>query len=750
MKLNINHGAVWLVALALLATLNAQLSTVFAQGTAFTYQGRLNDGSGPATGIYDLRFTIYDAATSGSVVGGPLTNAPTGITNGLFTVTLDPGAGVFTGPARWLEIAVRTNGSVAAYSALAPLQPVTPTPYAIYAESGGLSSGLASGAAIGAGTGNSISPVASDDTFIGGGYYNAIGTNASSSTIGGGTQNTVQPSAYQSVIGGGVNNVVQANAYGATISGGQGNQSGGVASTIGGGRFNQIEPGGYFATIGGGLSNSVTGQYGTIPGGDQNVADYQSLAAGHRAKAGYSGDFVWADSTEADFAATAGNQFLIRAQGGVGIGKNNPATALDVNGTVTANNFVGSGAGLTGISGGLTWQTVSGTSQQAQPNTGYVVTSASQTTITLPTTPNVGDIIRVTGAGGGGWQLAQNANQFVFLMGNIGAMWTARGLGGPGNWYSVASSADGTKLVAVNNGGQIYTSTDSGVTLTARDSSRNWYSVASSADGTKLAAVVFGGYIYTSANSGVTWTAQTASGSRNWYSVASSTNGTKLVAVDGGANNAGYIFTSTDSGVTWTGQPASSVRHWTSVASSADGTKLVAVAYSDQIYISTDSGVTWTARDSVRNWWSVASSSDGTKLVAVVNGGQIYTSTDSGGTWAAQTVSASQYWYSVASSADGTKLVAVVNGGHIYTSTDSGGTWTLRDSSRNWWSVASSSDGTKLVAVVNGGQIYTSDAETTTGTAGYLTGDQNTAIELQYVGNGQFLPISYIGSIQAF
>jgi hypothetical protein len=33
----------------------------------------------------------------------------------------------------------------------------------------------------------------------------------------------------------------------------------------------------------------------------------------------------------------------------VGINKNNPASALDVNGTITANNFAGSGAGLTGL-----------------------------------------------------------------------------------------------------------------------------------------------------------------------------------------------------------------------------------------------------------------------------------------------------------------------------------------------------------------------------------------------------------------
>ena len=95
-------------ALAFLLGVTIQL---YAQGTAFTYQGRLNDTGGPATGIYDLRFTIYDAATSGAVVGSPLTNSAVGVTNGLITITLDFGAGVFNGANRWLDIGVRTNGS---------------------------------------------------------------------------------------------------------------------------------------------------------------------------------------------------------------------------------------------------------------------------------------------------------------------------------------------------------------------------------------------------------------------------------------------------------------------------------------------------------------------------------------------------------------------------------------------------------------------------------------------------------------
>jgi hypothetical protein len=62
----------------------------------------------------------------------------------------------------------------------------------------------------------------------------------------------------------------------------------------------------------------------------------------------------------------------------------------------------------------------------------------------------------------------------------------------------VASSSDGTKLVAAGWGDYIYTSWDSGATWTEKGTRQDWSSVASSSDGTKLVAVVNGGYIYTS------------------------------------------------------------------------------------------------------------------------------------------------------------------------------------------------------------------------------------------------------------
>ncbi|MGA2279756.1 MAG: tail fiber domain-containing protein [Verrucomicrobiota bacterium] len=131
-----HHITQWLVLLAL-STLSPLLTTALAQGTAFTYQGRLNDGNCHATGLYDFQFEVFDAASGGNQQGTTLTRLMVPVTNGLFTVTLDfsPGAspGVFPGDARWLDISARTNGA-SSFTALTPRQPLLPTPYAITAE----------------------------------------------------------------------------------------------------------------------------------------------------------------------------------------------------------------------------------------------------------------------------------------------------------------------------------------------------------------------------------------------------------------------------------------------------------------------------------------------------------------------------------------------------------------------------------------------------------------------------------------
>lgn len=102
--------------------LSALCLSAHAQGTAFTYEGQLDDGTSPANSIYVLRFAIFDAASAGNRVLDLLTNSAVAISNGLFTVTLDFGAGVFDGTSRWLEIGVRTNANDD-FTILSPRQP---------------------------------------------------------------------------------------------------------------------------------------------------------------------------------------------------------------------------------------------------------------------------------------------------------------------------------------------------------------------------------------------------------------------------------------------------------------------------------------------------------------------------------------------------------------------------------------------------------------------------------------------------
>jgi hypothetical protein len=123
----------------LLLTLLSLPRFAHAQGTAIGYQGRLNDGGLPATGLYDFTFHVFDAEVDGTDLAGPLGPLPydaVPVTNGLFNVSLDFGPDIFSGPARWLEITVRTNG-VGDPSLLAPRTPLLPTPYAIFADKAG-------------------------------------------------------------------------------------------------------------------------------------------------------------------------------------------------------------------------------------------------------------------------------------------------------------------------------------------------------------------------------------------------------------------------------------------------------------------------------------------------------------------------------------------------------------------------------------------------------------------------------------
>jgi hypothetical protein len=279
------------------------------------------------------------------------------------------------------------------------------------------------------------------------------------------------------------------------------------------------------------------------------------------------------------------------------------------------------------------------------------------------------------------------------------------------NWYSIASSADGSKLVAVISYAKaIYTSTNFGATWVSNNvPAVQWWSVASSADGARLiAAAAYGGSgIFTSTNSGSTWVSNNIP-AYAWFSVASSADGMKLVAVAGGGQVVGPIYTSTDSGVTWVSNnvPAG---HWISVASSSDGSKLAALTPSSY-YTSTNSGNNWSSNGiPLVTWVAAACSADGSTLLAsAINSGihHMMTSTDFGVTWVTNNASIGRTT-AVAASASGTTL-AEVELNWIWLSTNSGATWLSNSVTGSWHGVTTSADGTKLAVVdVAPGGIWT-------------------------------------------
>lgn len=65
---------------------------------------------------------------------------------------------------------------------------------------------------------------------------------------------------------------------------------------------------------------------------------------------------------------------------------------------------------------GLTWTVVTGTTQSAAVNNGYIANNSGLVTVTLPSTSAVGSIISVTGMNNAtGWEIAQNSGNQIFL-----------------------------------------------------------------------------------------------------------------------------------------------------------------------------------------------------------------------------------------------------------------------------------------------------------------------------------------------
>ena len=201
-------------------------------------------------------------------------------------------------------------------------------------------------------------PNATSPNTVGGNSANVAATGVVGAAIGGGGKNgsdcgywATTPclnrvSGNYGTIGGGRGNSL--SGLSATIAGGEANAVSNDYATIAGGTYNAA--GGFGSVVAGGTNNSANGNNATVPGGGNNAAaGANSFAAGSRAKANHQGSFVWADSTDADFASNAQDEFAARAGGGVRLVVGTGAWRIEPN--ATSPNVVGGYGGNTVTSG---------------------------------------------------------------------------------------------------------------------------------------------------------------------------------------------------------------------------------------------------------------------------------------------------------------------------------------------------------------------------------------------------------------
>jgi hypothetical protein len=365
-----------------------------------SYQGQVSVGGTPYAGPTGyFKFAILDGTSavqwSNAPMSGGQPNAAVSLTvsNGLFSVLLGDTslanmialpAAAFSGTERYLRVWFSSDG--ATFTLLTPDRRIAAVPYALQAEEvknawsligtagtspganflgttdntalqlhvngqralriepgavspnliGGYSENSVTPGAVGAtigggGASGNINRVTDDYGTVGGGYGNGAGDNGGMTsdrayaTVGGGMDNYAA-GAY-SFVGGGTGN--RASGSQATVAGGGSNTATNTSATVAGGASNTA--GGFGATVGGGVSNAANGNY--------------SFAAGFQAKALNDGSFVWADSTNADFSSTAGNQFAVRATGGVLFTTGTAAMTVNGNTVWHAGND-GSNSGL--------------------------------------------------------------------------------------------------------------------------------------------------------------------------------------------------------------------------------------------------------------------------------------------------------------------------------------------------------------------------------------------------------------------
>lgn len=481
------------VAVLLLTILCCAAFSETPLGSSFSYQGRLLVSGTPATGAYDLHFKLYDSPTTTTQIGSTLSLPGVSVTNGLFTVTVDFGAGAFAGNKRWLETSVYSGGE---WIVLAPRTEIMPAPQASYS--------LSATTATMATTSQKLAwqTVTAHTSAQPNGRYLVDSTS---------TVNITLPA---SPVVGDIVAVTSANTGGWKLV----QNSGQTIRT---------------RTLGIPPERSNWAHAGEA----QSWITIASSADGSRLAACA---FLGSLFTSADYGMT----WTERTAAGFGQWQQIASSADGQTLAAVSNGrpiYISQDAGATWTprESSRAWSAIASSADGKKLVAGY------DTKILVSTDSGTSWTERFDSHSYYFWDIAMSADGTKVAAGDIywrifrsadsGLTWNPCSdyLG----WRGMACSADGVKLVAVAAYDHLFTSSDSGTTWTARDTVRDWRDVASSADGVRLVACVYPGQIYISIDSGATWKA--VEGNRAWSAVASSADGMHLAATE----NAGPIFT---------------------------------------------------------------------------------------------------------------------------------------------------------------------------------------------------------------
>jgi hypothetical protein len=331
------------------------------QGTAFTYQGLIQQGGVPVAGQVDIVFRLFDSPSAGNTIGPSVeftaaNGNPMQIQDGVFNAALDFGALAFNGPTtdqRFLEISV--NGSV-----LTPRTPMLNSPYALQSRTAELAYTVSNGS-IGSAQvdatqvqrrisgfctiGSSVRSVNQDGTVIcqqdanSGGTITAVSTGPGLS--GGGSSGNVLLDVANplSLSGATANGVVQATNSGTGYAV-QGTSNAGTA-VYGSGST------GVQGTTGSATGKGVVGYANAMVGETVGIYGQADSSGGHGV-GGYSpsGTAVYALSLSGYGmqAISAGNSGL------VALGNDAPVPIVSASFGVLASSMDANGAGIFGIS----------------------------------------------------------------------------------------------------------------------------------------------------------------------------------------------------------------------------------------------------------------------------------------------------------------------------------------------------------------------------------------------------------------